>query len=51
MKGHKGKHKVNVRKVGAFAAKTVRKLTTKNINGGGSCAHKNNIGMYRVQES
>ena len=23
----------------------------KEFNGGGSCAHENNIGMYRVQES
>ena len=23
----------------------------KEFNGGGSCAHENNTGMYRVQES
>ena len=24
--------------------------STKNFNGGGSCAHKNNIGMYGMQK-
>lgn len=27
------------------------KKTQENLSGGGSCAHKDNTGMYRVQES
>lgn len=27
---------------------TRKAKSTKKFNGGGSCAHKNNIGMYRV---
>ena len=33
-----------------LTTETGAEKSTKNFNGGGSCAHKNNIGMYGMQK-